>query len=339
VRRSSQQRLFQPGCCCQHATRRPCLLRDAARAHAQAKSLRGTCHVHASAPCAPHCACARAQHQAAADRHPCTWQLACARTRAARTRPPACSAGRDTQWRPCVHPPTPPCAPPPQKKGRPARRAPAQQRRGGVREGQDLPAHERQGARAPPRGQRRGRDCRRVDRGGGGGWQGAACEQPAPATRSVAAFPARHLAPRAIMACMPSYDARPTRTHTRAVHPGIADTTWYLKSKPASDDYWFAWVIHRVRGVAPWVRVGQPAASGAIPLIYVRRPGGRGGGGAPPRGGRPNSPRPPPNPPPPPRRAWMCAHAVHAADACSDSRCIVHTQQHTHSINATHTQH
>ncbi len=51
-----------------------------------------------------------------------------------------------------------------------------------------------------------------------------------------------------------------------AVHPGIADSTWYLKS---DDKYMFSWVVSKVRSVAPWVGCGQPVKSGAISSIYV----------------------------------------------------------------------
>lgn len=51
-----------------------------------------------------------------------------------------------------------------------------------------------------------------------------------------------------------------------AVHPGIADSTWYLKS---DDAYTFSWIVSKIRSVAPWVGCGQPVKSGAISSIYV----------------------------------------------------------------------
>lgn len=51
-----------------------------------------------------------------------------------------------------------------------------------------------------------------------------------------------------------------------AVHPGIADSTWYLKS---DDAYLFSRIVSRVRSVAPFLGCGQPVAAGAISSIYV----------------------------------------------------------------------
>lgn len=52
-----------------------------------------------------------------------------------------------------------------------------------------------------------------------------------------------------------------------AVHPGVTDSSWYLKADTQS--YTFSWVIHRVRSVAPFIGVGQPTGAGAISSIYV----------------------------------------------------------------------
>jgi hypothetical protein len=51
-----------------------------------------------------------------------------------------------------------------------------------------------------------------------------------------------------------------------AVHPGICDSTWYLKS---DDKYMFSWIVSKVRSVAPFLGCGQPTTSGAISSIYV----------------------------------------------------------------------
>jgi hypothetical protein len=66
--------------------------------------------------------------------------------------------------------------------------------------------------------------------------------------------------------CMPPTPPYPPPLLPPAVHPGIADTTWYLKS---DDKYAFSWVISRVRSVAPFLGCGQPASCGAISSIYV----------------------------------------------------------------------
>eukprot|EP00775_Hariotina_reticulata_P007962 gene7963-8160_t len=53
-----------------------------------------------------------------------------------------------------------------------------------------------------------------------------------------------------------------------AVHPGIADSTWYLKSD--NESYLFSYLVHRARSLlGSWVRVGQPVQTGAISLIYA----------------------------------------------------------------------
>jgi len=51
-----------------------------------------------------------------------------------------------------------------------------------------------------------------------------------------------------------------------AVHPGITDSTWYLKS---DDAYLFSRIVSRVRSVAPFLGCGQPVGAGAISSIYV----------------------------------------------------------------------
>uniref|UniRef100_A0A383VFY4 Uncharacterized protein n=1 Tax=Tetradesmus obliquus TaxID=3088 RepID=A0A383VFY4_TETOB len=51
------------------------------------------------------------------------------------------------------------------------------------------------------------------------------------------------------------------------VHPGFADSTWYLKSD--NDAYFFSWLIAKVRAVIPWLGVGQPCTTGAISSIYA----------------------------------------------------------------------
>ncbi|KAF8072974.1 RDH12 [Scenedesmus sp. PABB004] len=57
------------------------------------------------------------------------------------------------------------------------------------------------------------------------------------------------------------------RSRPRAVHPGIADTTWYLKSDDRA--YLFSWLIARARALLPALRVGQPAACAALSTIYA----------------------------------------------------------------------
>lgn len=54
-----------------------------------------------------------------------------------------------------------------------------------------------------------------------------------------------------------------------AVHPGVADSTWYLKSD--NDSYLFSWLVDKARSILgpEWVRVGQPLATGAISIIYA----------------------------------------------------------------------
>lgn len=52
-----------------------------------------------------------------------------------------------------------------------------------------------------------------------------------------------------------------------AVHPGFADSTWYLKSD--NEAYFFSWLIAKVRSVIPWLGVGQPCTTGAISTIYA----------------------------------------------------------------------
>eukprot|EP00882_Tetradesmus_deserticola_P000889 GHRQ01000963.1.p1 GENE.GHRQ01000963.1~~GHRQ01000963.1.p1 ORF type:complete len:445 (+),score=210.22 GHRQ01000963.1:166-1500(+) len=51
------------------------------------------------------------------------------------------------------------------------------------------------------------------------------------------------------------------------VHPGFADSTWYLKSD--NNAYLFSWLVAKVRSVVPWLGVGQPCTTGAISTIYA----------------------------------------------------------------------
>eukprot|EP00879_Flechtneria_rotunda_P014905 GHRR01015573.1.p1 GENE.GHRR01015573.1~~GHRR01015573.1.p1 ORF type:complete len:335 (+),score=75.55 GHRR01015573.1:764-1768(+) len=52
-----------------------------------------------------------------------------------------------------------------------------------------------------------------------------------------------------------------------AVHPGIANSTWFLKSDPR---YLFAWLVDRTRALlGDWVGVGQSVETGAISTIYA----------------------------------------------------------------------
>jgi hypothetical protein len=48
-----------------------------------------------------------------------------------------------------------------------------------------------------------------------------------------------------------------------SAHPGIADSTWYLKSDNKS--YLFSYLVHRARSLlgSGLVRVGQPVQTGA----------------------------------------------------------------------------
>ncbi|KAF6266590.1 NAD(P)-binding protein [Scenedesmus sp. NREL 46B-D3] len=52
------------------------------------------------------------------------------------------------------------------------------------------------------------------------------------------------------------------------VHPGFADSTWYLKSD--EDAYFFSWVVSRVRSVIPWLGVGQPCTTGLMAAATAR---------------------------------------------------------------------
>jgi hypothetical protein len=61
--------------------------------------------------------------------------------------------------------------------------------------------------------------------------------------------------------------AAPAAFINHAVHPGFADSTWYMKSDP--DAYFFSWVIAKVRSVIPKLGVGQPCTSGSISSIYA----------------------------------------------------------------------
>lgn len=87
--------------------------------------------------------------------------------------------------------------------------------------------------------------------------------------------PSRHCSqngrrPLACLLLLLPYDHTPLHlSHTlmaSTVHPGIADSTWYLKS---DDTYLFSWVVSRVRSVAPFLGPGQPVGAGAISSIYV----------------------------------------------------------------------
>lgn len=52
------------------------------------------------------------------------------------------------------------------------------------------------------------------------------------------------------------------------VHPGVADTQWYVKTD--RDAYTFSWLIHRTRSiVGGWLGVGQPVRSASISSIYA----------------------------------------------------------------------